>query len=83
MVRLIRNLTNPVLEPIRSLLPRTGMIDLSPMIALSAIYLLQSLIAGRRCSERGCSCGLGHDGNAALAGSRRDGYRLPCTHLAR
>ena len=48
VVQLIRTLTDPILEPIRSLLPRTGMIDLSPMIALFAIYLLQSLIAGMR-----------------------------------
>ncbi len=45
-VQLVRNLTDPILESIRSLLPRTGMIDLSPMIALFAIYLLQSLIRG-------------------------------------
>lgn len=48
VVQLIRNLTDPILEPIRSLLPRTGMIDLAPMIALFAIYLLQGLIAGMR-----------------------------------
>jgi len=48
VVQLIRNVTDTILEPIRSLLPRTGMIDLSPMIALFAIYLLQGLIAGMR-----------------------------------
>jgi YggT family protein len=46
VVQLIRQVTDPILEPIRSILPRTGMFDLSPMVALFAIYALQSLIAG-------------------------------------
>ena len=41
----IRNVTDPILSPIRSVLPRTGMFDLSPMIALFAIYLIQQMIA--------------------------------------
>jgi YggT family protein len=45
-VQLIRSATDPILLPIRSILPRTGMFDLSPMVALFAIYLLQGLIAG-------------------------------------
>ncbi|HEU4562381.1 MAG TPA: YggT family protein [Longimicrobium sp.] len=46
IVQLVRNVTDPILEPIRALLPRMGMVDLSPMIAIFLIYLLQSLIAG-------------------------------------
>ena len=46
VVHFIRQVTDPILEPIRSILPRTGMFDLSPMVALFAIYFLQSLIAG-------------------------------------
>jgi len=46
VVQLIRQVTDPILEPIRSILPRTGMFDLSPMVALFAIYVLQGLIAG-------------------------------------
>jgi YggT family protein len=45
VVQLIRSVTEPILAPIRSILPRTGMFDLSPMVALFAIYLLQNLIA--------------------------------------
>jgi len=45
-VQLIRSATEPILAPIRSILPRTGVFDLSPMVALFAIYFLQSLIAG-------------------------------------
>lgn len=46
IVELIRSVTEPILAPIRSILPRTGPLDLSPMVALFAIYALQSLIAG-------------------------------------
>lgn len=45
VVELIRSVTEPILAPIRSILPRTGMFDLSPMIALFAIYALQNVIA--------------------------------------
>ena len=47
LVQLVRQVTEPILAPIRSILPRTGMFDLSPMVALFAIYLLQSLITSR------------------------------------
>ena len=46
VVQLIRQVTDPILLPIQSILPRTGMFDLSPMVALFAIYALQSVIAG-------------------------------------
>ena len=46
LVQLVRQVTEPILAPIRSILPRTGMFDLSPMVALFALYALQSLIAG-------------------------------------
>jgi len=46
IVQFVRQVTDPILLPIRSILPRTGMFDLSPMVALFAIYFLQSLIAG-------------------------------------
>ena len=46
VVQLIRNVTEPILAPIRSILPRTGMFDFSPMLALFALQLLRGLIAG-------------------------------------
>lgn len=36
----LRRLTDPILQPIRSLLPRTGAIDLSPMVAILAISVV-------------------------------------------
>ncbi|WP_017932004.1 YggT family protein [Robiginitomaculum antarcticum] len=37
-------LTEPVLRPIRNILPRTGMLDLSPIVVFVVIIFLQSLI---------------------------------------
>jgi YggT family protein len=41
---LLHNLTRPVLEPFRRLIPDMGGIDLSPMAAIIAIYLLKMLL---------------------------------------
>jgi YggT family protein len=40
----LRTITDPVLEPVRRILPRTGFIDLSPLLVLIAISLVQSLV---------------------------------------
>jgi YggT family protein len=42
--QIARELTEPILAPIRSILPSTGMIDLSPLIAFLLIQMLQTLI---------------------------------------
>jgi YggT family protein len=39
-------LLRPLLEPIRRILPTIGGIDLSPMVLLIAVYLLQ-MVVGR------------------------------------
>ena len=44
LVRLVFNLTEPILAPIRSLLPQGGMLDFSPMVAILLIILLQPLL---------------------------------------
>ncbi len=41
-----RSLTEPVLGPIRRVLPPAGMFDLSPMVLLIGIFFLQRLVAG-------------------------------------
>lgn len=44
--RFFRELSDPIVDPIRRIMPQTGMIDLSPMVALFAIQILaQVLIA--------------------------------------
>ena len=44
LVRLIHGLTDPVLEPLRRLLPDMGGLDISPFVALLIIWILMSLI---------------------------------------
>ncbi|MBV9774654.1 MAG: YggT family protein [Gemmatimonadetes bacterium] len=44
VVVLIRNATEAILRPIRSVLPDMGGMDLSPLVAIFAIYLLQELV---------------------------------------
>lgn len=47
VVRLIYKVTDPVLEPIRRMLPMTGMgIDFSPIVVFVIIMLIKQLIAG-------------------------------------
>ena len=42
-VRFIYQITEPILAPIRSVLPNTGMLDLSPMIAMLLLIVLQRI----------------------------------------
>lgn len=43
-VQMVYQLTEPILEPIRNIMPRTGMIDFSPLIALLLLGLLRRLL---------------------------------------
>ena len=44
LVRIVAGLTDPVLEPIRRVLPPTGGLDLSPMVLLIGLQLLKNLL---------------------------------------
>jgi YggT family protein len=47
IVQILIRITEPVLSPIRRRLPTGGMgLDLSPMVALLAIYFLQAFVVG-------------------------------------
>lgn len=37
-------LTEPIIAPIRKVLPSAGMIDFSPMVAILLIYVLQQML---------------------------------------
>ena len=39
-VQLIQQITNPLVEPVRRFMPRTGMIDLSPMLVVILLWLM-------------------------------------------
>jgi YggT family protein len=43
--RLLYNLTDPILDPIRNLLPTAGMIDFSPIVAFLLIFALQRVLS--------------------------------------
>lgn len=44
ITQILREITEPILAPIRSVLPSIGMIDLSPLVAMLLIQLLHNLI---------------------------------------
>ena len=44
LVVIVYQITEPILAPIRRVLPRMGMLDLSPMIALILIFAIQRLL---------------------------------------
>ena len=44
VVRLIRKITDPILRPFEEMVPNLGGVDLSPLLAFFAIYLLQALL---------------------------------------
>jgi len=44
LVQFVRGVTDPLLEPIRSILPRTGMFDFSPMVLILVIQLLKGFV---------------------------------------
>ena len=44
IVKILYVLTEPVLAPIRRMLPQTGGIDLSPLIVFAALWFLMGLV---------------------------------------
>ncbi len=44
VVQTINRLTEPVLRPIRRVIPPIGGLDFSPVVAIFIVYLLQSLV---------------------------------------
>jgi len=44
IMKILNMITEPILSPIRSRLPSTGMIDFSPMVALIIIIIIQRIV---------------------------------------
>ena len=40
----LRTFTDPVLDPVRRVMPRMGMLDLSPLVVLLVVQLIQRVI---------------------------------------
>ena len=43
-VEMVRTATDPILRPIRSVMPDTGMFDLSPMVAILLLQVLERVL---------------------------------------
>ena len=43
-MRLLDAITEPLLEPVRRMLPRTGMIDLSAMVVMIVLYIMVAVV---------------------------------------
>ena len=46
LVALIYQLTEPILLPLRKIVPRTGMFDFTPTIALLILFLIVAVLRG-------------------------------------
>ncbi len=44
LIKLVFDVTEPVLAPIRNLLPQTGMMDLSPLIVIIVISVISNIL---------------------------------------
>jgi len=40
----VNRIVNPILDPIRRLLPRTGMMDFSPVVAIILVQVLEAIL---------------------------------------
>jgi len=46
LVRALDQITEPILGPLRRIIPRIGMIDITPMIAIFILIAIQRAVAG-------------------------------------
>lgn len=44
IARILIDVTEPVVRPVRKIMPQTGMIDFSPLATLLLIFLLQTIL---------------------------------------
>ncbi len=44
VVQLLNQITDPIMEPLRRLIPRVGMFDFTPMIAVLVLFFLASIV---------------------------------------
>ena len=45
IVRALDTITEPILQPLRRIIPRTGMMDFTPMIAMILLFFIASRVA--------------------------------------
>ena len=44
IVQFVYAVTEPILSPIRRILPKTGMFDFTPMVAIIIIFIIQQIL---------------------------------------
>jgi YggT family protein len=45
-VQVLDAITEPILQPLRQIVPRMGMIDITPMVALILLQVIAGMVAG-------------------------------------
>jgi YggT family protein len=45
LFQMLHRVTEPIVEPFRRIMPQTGMLDFSPMMAVISLIVLQSVVA--------------------------------------
>ncbi|MDO8674067.1 MAG: YggT family protein [Dehalococcoidia bacterium] len=46
LVQILDQITEPFLTPLRKVVPRVGMIDITPMVAIFILWAIQGVLAG-------------------------------------
>ena len=46
LVSVLNEITEPILAPLRRVVPRIGMIDITPMVAIFVLYIIQRVTSG-------------------------------------
>ncbi len=46
IVRVLDNITEPILQPLRQIIPRMGMMDLSPLVAIIVLSVIAGMVSG-------------------------------------
>lgn len=44
LARLLNRITEPLLQPVRSIMPRTGMIDFSALVVIIVLYVMIAVV---------------------------------------
>jgi len=47
IISILNEITEPILAPLRRIVPKIGMIDITPMVAIFVLYIIQSVALNR------------------------------------
>ncbi len=45
VITVLWHITEPILSPLRRIIPRVGMIDITPMVAIILLYVISAVLA--------------------------------------